>query len=144
MDTNGKQLVFAVKKGTDSTILWKGTVKIGCVKINPATSSVDSYRLISLAEFLQVFKTLQGHMKCIEAGQKMKKSPSGGASSSQEWDDSKDSNLTASLLLKHVDKISSGTGVLEPTSECCICLERKPEVILPCAHSYCLPCIEQW
>lgn len=28
--------------------------------------------------------------------------------------------------------------------ECCICLERKPELILPCAHSYCLPCIEQW
>ena len=25
-----------------------------------------------------------------------------------------------------------------------MCLERKPDVILPCAHSYCLPCIEQW
>lgn len=28
--------------------------------------------------------------------------------------------------------------------ECVICLERTPELILPCAHSYCLPCIEQW
>ena len=28
--------------------------------------------------------------------------------------------------------------------ECIICLERKPDVILPCTHSYCLPCIEQW
>ena len=28
LDTNGKQLVFAVKKGTDSTALWKGTVKV--------------------------------------------------------------------------------------------------------------------
>ena len=23
-------------------------------------------------------------------------------------------------------------------------MERKPDVILPCVHSYCLPCIEQW
>lgn len=28
--------------------------------------------------------------------------------------------------------------------ECVICLERQPEVILPCAHAYCLPCIQQW
>ena len=33
LDTNGKQLVFAVKKGTDSSFLWKATVRIACVKI---------------------------------------------------------------------------------------------------------------
>ena len=33
LDANGKQLVFAVKKGTDSTALWKGTVRVACVKV---------------------------------------------------------------------------------------------------------------
>lgn len=28
--------------------------------------------------------------------------------------------------------------------ECCICMENRPEVSLPCTHQYCLPCIEQW
>ena len=33
LDSNGKSLVFAVKKGTDSTALWKGTVRVACVKV---------------------------------------------------------------------------------------------------------------
>ncbi|XP_075742446.1 RING finger protein 141 isoform X9 [Rhipicephalus microplus] len=37
------------------------------------------------------------------------------------------------------------SGVLgTELEECCICMEHKPEVTLPCTHSYCLRCIEQW
>ena len=45
-----------------------------------------------------------------------------------------------------LDDALDSPALLEGTSleECCVCLERKPDVILPCAHSYCLPCIEQW
>ncbi|XP_075742436.1 RING finger protein 141 isoform X2 [Rhipicephalus microplus] len=36
------------------------------------------------------------------------------------------------------------SGVLgTELEECCICMEHKPEVTLPCTHSYCLRCIEQ-
>lgn len=56
MDSNGKQLVFAVKKGTDSTLLWKGTVRIACVKLDPVTKKVDTYRFLNLGEFLRVSK----------------------------------------------------------------------------------------
>jgi hypothetical protein len=54
MDNNGRQLVFAVKKGTDSTLLWKGTVRIACVKIDPITNKIDAYRLLTLREFFRV------------------------------------------------------------------------------------------
>jgi nitrous oxide reductase len=49
-------------------------------------------------------------------------------------------DMNTSLLL---DKVAD----LDPTAgmeDCCICMEVKPQVTLPCAHSYCLACIEQW
>lgn len=32
----------------------------------------------------------------------------------------------------------------EDDDTCIICMERKPEVILNCLHTYCTLCIEQW
>ena len=45
--------------------------------------------------------------------------------------------------------MSTGGDPTSPTdtdlqSACVVCMERKPDVILPCAHCYCRPCIEQW
>jgi hypothetical protein len=45
LDSNGKQLVFAVKKGTDSTVLWKATVRVACVKIDAATKDIESHQV---------------------------------------------------------------------------------------------------
>jgi len=28
--------------------------------------------------------------------------------------------------------------------ECCICMDRKPNLILPCTHQYCEECFQQW
>ena len=55
------------------------------------------------------------------------------------------SNLYGHLDPKElIERVTSKE--IDPNSldECCICLERKPDVILPCTHSYCLSCIEQW
>ncbi|XP_044254872.1 RING finger protein 141-like [Tribolium madens] len=118
LDSEGKQLVFAVKKGTDSTVFWKATVQIACVKIDSNTQKVHTYRLLNLYEFLKVFKTL----KCQSSAEEQSRS---GMSVSQVVNNIKDNPA-------------------DNTKECCICLERKHEVILPCMHSYCLPCIEEW
>lgn len=30
------------------------------------------------------------------------------------------------------------------TGDCIICMERTADVLLPCVHSFCLVCTEQW
>ena len=57
--------------------------------------------------------------------------------------------MDASVLLEHAGSSKLGKNDDVETAstnsdECCICMENKPEVSLPCTHSYCLACIEQW
>lgn len=175
VDPTGKQLVFAVKKGTDSSVLWKGTVRIACVKVDPTTKKVECYKLLNLKQFLQVFRTFQTNLHAMVTVETQRiRSPtnspthststgrgssSSGAGSFERPDISPHTpnsfvfpqNTTASILMEHVNVIAgggvdSGGDELQGAdcNECCICLERKPEVSLPCAHSYCTPCIEQW
>ncbi|XP_050071514.1 RING finger protein 141-like [Anopheles maculipalpis] len=188
LDPNGKQLVFAVKKGSDNSILWKRTVRIACVKIDPATKKIDCFKLLTLQQFLQVFRTFQTNLHAMVTVESQRiHSPGSSPSRSSGSGDtdippSKRNDVatdrpgpsatptkqpdispaplsasssssgfvfpdctTASILMAQVDSIA---GQPEPDGdhpdECCICLERKPEVSLPCAHSYCMPCIEQW
>jgi len=53
-DVNGKQLVFLVKRGTDHSIMWRGTVRIKCHKVRKNTEHV----LLSL----RIIKRLQGFL----------------------------------------------------------------------------------
>jgi hypothetical protein len=137
-------LIFAVKKGTDSTVFWKATVQIACVKIDSSTQKVSTYRLLNLYEFLKVFKTLKCQSSAEEQSRRYNSyifffidgtlsftSFVTFSGSSQE--------VIVSQVLNSIDKHS-----VDNTKECCICLERKHEVILPCMHSFCLTCIEEW
>ena len=67
LDTNGKQLVFAVKKGSDSSFLWKATVRIACVKLDAATKNIDSYRCLNLKQYLRVFNSLKTQTAAVTA-----------------------------------------------------------------------------
>lgn len=148
LDPSGKRLLFLIKNGTDSSLLWKATVKIACVKVDPDTRKIDQYKLLNLKQFLCVFNTFQSHLQSLGCSEKQRERRGSGSS-----DSSSDAPITASILMDRVHTMMN-TGQISPTSsicsdvdqfdECSICLDRKTEVILPCAHSFCAPCIEQW
>ncbi|XP_042218519.1 RING finger protein 141-like isoform X2 [Homarus americanus] len=162
-DSEGHVLVFAVKKGTDSTMFWKATVRIACVKLNTAANKVQSYRLLNIRQFLQVFRRITyectgGSLGTIDGifGVDAAEEPSEGRSSSVPVPPT----MAASMVLGSMQEVAAlpavplhQDGLESPAAsgtcgtsleECVICLERRPDVILPCAHAYCLPCIEQW
>ncbi|XP_050735775.1 RING finger protein 141-like isoform X3 [Eriocheir sinensis] len=165
-DSEGHMLVFAVKKGTDSTVFWKATVRIACVKLNTANNKVQSYRLLNIRQFLQVFRRVTyectggtlGSMEGVIGAE----STEDGSSVAQGPAVPIPPTVAASMVLGGMQEVGQATPTPFPTSqeqtespgavggwdvnlsECMICLERKPDVILPCAHAYCLPCIEQW
>jgi len=146
LDSNGKQLVFAVKKGSDSSFLWKATVKIACVKIDSATKNIDSYRCLNLKQYLRVFNSLKTQSAAVNTAlgdqdpkAEVAEASSSGAVEEATADVPKVDVTDAKELLRALTDVDPNS-----LDECCICLERKPDVILPCTHSYCLPCIEQW
>lgn len=148
LDPSGKQLVFLIKNGTDTSLLWKATVKIACVKVNPVTREIDQYKLLNLKQFLCVFKTFQSHLQTLVSSEQQNERRGSGSSESPP-----ETPITASIIMDKVHTLMN-SGQFSPTSsicstpdqfdECSICLDRKTEVILPCAHSFCAPCIEQW
>lgn len=135
LDSNGKQLVFAVQRGTDTTILWKATAKVACVKVDANTKTIDSYRTLSVPEFLLVYHRLKNHATAFG-------DPCDEASKIHLATSDVASLVDASTAAAEVESAIASNS--EGLDECCICLERRSELILPCAHSFCSPCIEQW
>uniref|UniRef100_A0A915PZF8 RING finger protein 141 n=1 Tax=Setaria digitata TaxID=48799 RepID=A0A915PZF8_9BILA len=116
VDPDGRYLLFAIKKGSANTLLWKMTVRICTLKIN--ARSADSYRVFTFGQFLSLQKSLCYLLRDV-AGE-----TDGAILQERVFDTYIDRALT--------------------TSECIICMEREPDVVLPCVHSFCSACIEQW
>lgn len=54
MDADGNQVLFAIKKGTDSTVFWKGTIRIAVIRKNIQSSALETSKLLNLSQFLKV------------------------------------------------------------------------------------------
>lgn len=61
-----------MKKGTDTSMLWKATVRIACVKVNPTTRQIESHKLLNLKQFLCVFRTFQANLQSLISSEKKK------------------------------------------------------------------------
>uniref|UniRef100_A0A8D9EJ07 RING finger protein 141 n=1 Tax=Cacopsylla melanoneura TaxID=428564 RepID=A0A8D9EJ07_9HEMI len=133
MDADGNQVLFAIKKGTDSTVFWKGTIRIAVIRKNIHSSALETSKLLNLSQFLKIVKTLDDMIKI----------------SQDQGSTSDHKPITASILMEVVNVKTENDKALSCSSgdsndSCVICFEHKPDIVLPCMHSFCHKCIDSW
>lgn len=134
IDKDGNQLIFAINKGSDQVQwLWKATIKIAAVNINPTSRKINSVKIINLKQFLHIFNTMVTNVKAIQDIEERQSS----ASTSPDL-------YPTTIMNQMNDPMFNFENTDALMEDCIICLERRPEVILPCIHQFCTVCIEQW
>ncbi|XP_039619751.1 RING finger protein 141 [Polypterus senegalus] len=124
-----KHLLFEVQPGSDSSALWKVSVKIVCTKINKETGVIEACRIMNLYQFLQLYKDIKS-----QAAEVLNvRSADQGISTEM----ASESSCQASMLMGRVKQMTD-------EEECCICMDGRADLILPCAHSFCQMCIDKW
>ncbi|XP_063053729.1 RING finger protein 141 [Engraulis encrasicolus] len=121
-----KHLLFEVQPGSDSSALWKVAVRIVCTKINKEDGVVEASRIMNLYQFIQLYKDVTSQAAEVFSGE----AAASGQLSSVE-------SCQASMWMGRVKQLTD-------EEECCICMDGKADLILPCAHSFCQKCIDKW
>ncbi|XP_063294897.1 RING finger protein 141 [Pelobates fuscus] len=127
-----KHLLFEVQPGSDSSALWKVVVRVLCTKINKVTGIVEVSRIMNLYQFIQLYKDITSH-----ATGAFSQDSCGAAAEDNAESFSSVSSCQASILMGKVKQVTDD-------EECCICMDGRADVILPCAHSFCQKCIDKW
>ncbi|XP_010562094.1 RING finger protein 141 [Haliaeetus albicilla] len=124
-----KHLLFEVQPGSDSSAFWKVVVRIICTKINKASGIVEASRILNLYQFIQLYKDITSQAAGVLA--------QSGTSEEAAESLMSVSSCQASLWMGRVK-------LLTDEEECCICMDGRADLILPCAHSFCQKCIDKW
>ncbi|KAG8125803.1 hypothetical protein E2320_020961 [Naja naja] len=124
-----KHLLFEVQPGSDATALWKVAVRIVCTKINKTSGIVEASRIMNLYQFIQLYKDITSQASQVLS----RTAPSEGTAE----DLSSVESCQASLWMGRVKQLTD-------EEECCICMDGRADLILPCAHSFCQKCIDKW
>ncbi|XP_073514406.1 RING finger protein 141 [Phyllobates terribilis] len=125
-----KHLLFEVQPGSDSSALWKVVVRVLCTKINKTSGIVEISRIMNLYQFIQLYKDITSHATGIFT-------QSSEASEDNAQSLASLSDCQASILMGRVKQLTD-------EEECCICMDERADLILPCTHSFCQKCIDKW
>ncbi|XP_037258044.1 RING finger protein 141 isoform X2 [Falco rusticolus] len=124
-----KHLLFEVQPGSDSSAFWKVVVRIICTKINKTSGIVEASRILNLYQFIQLYKDITSQAAGVLA--------QSGTSEEAAESLMSVSSCQASLWMGRVKQLTD-------EEECCICMDGRADLILPCAHSFCQKCIDKW
>lgn len=124
-----KHLLFEVQPGSDATALWKVAVRIVCTKINKENGVVEASRIMNLYQFIQLYKDITSQAAEVLSGEGATEGPSAHMPPAE--------SCQASMWMGRVKQLTD-------EEECCICMDGKADLILPCAHSFCQKCIDKW
>ncbi|CAL9696734.1 unnamed protein product [Knipowitschia caucasica] len=114
-----KHLLFEVQPQSDTSALWKVAVRVLCTKINKDSGAVEASRIMNLYQFIQLYTDVTTQAREL---------PAEGAG---------EGDCQASMLMGRVKELTD-------EEECCICMDKKADLILPCAHIFCQKCIDKW
>lgn len=112
-------IMFLLINTSEVRILFEHLSKIVCSRINRSSRTVESCSYLSLTQFLQIRKTVQNHLDVMFDTKRQK-------------------------LLEGCDD-DENTHLISLTDQnCCICYDNVRNRVLPCCHSFCEGCIDQW
>uniref|UniRef100_A0A672UWT4 RING finger protein 141 n=1 Tax=Strigops habroptila TaxID=2489341 RepID=A0A672UWT4_STRHB len=124
-----KHLLFEVQPGSDSSAFWKVVVRIICTKINKTSGVVEASRILNLYQFIQLYKDITSQAAGVLA--------QSGTSEEAAESLMSVSSCQASFWMGRVKQLTD-------EEECCICMDGRADLILPCTHSFCQKCIDKW
>nr|XP_044997357.1 RING finger protein 141-like [Jaculus jaculus]XP_044997358.1 RING finger protein 141-like [Jaculus jaculus]XP_044997359.1 RING finger protein 141-like [Jaculus jaculus]XP_044997360.1 RING finger protein 141-like [Jaculus jaculus]XP_044997361.1 RING finger protein 141-like [Jaculus jaculus] len=124
-----KHLLFEIQPGSDSSAFWKVVVRVVCTKINKSTGIVEASRIMSLNQFIQLYKDTTSQVSGVLAQ----------SATSEEPDDAS-SSVTPCQAGLWMGRVKQPTD----EEECCICVDGRADLILPCAHNFCQKCVHKW
>ncbi|TRZ15940.1 hypothetical protein HGM15179_011176 [Zosterops borbonicus] len=97
-------------------------------KINKTSGIVEASRILNLYQFTQLYKDITSQAAGVLAQSDTSEE------AAENWTSL--SSCQASLWMGRVKQLTD-------EEECCICMDGRADLILPCAHSFCQKCIDK-
>ncbi|XP_067949524.1 RING finger protein 141-like [Watersipora subatra] len=134
--SSDKTVSFSIERGSHKNFMWKIFTKIVCEKVMRNNGYVMSTKLLSVKRFMRLYADITHQMTAaLTASSQLTRN---------EDLDTESSQLSASMIIDGIEDSGALPFNPENDNECCICMERDCELILPCTHGYCEQCINHW